>query len=128
MKAILINSTLKTVTEVDYSGNYKDIYKLLGCEMFEVVHLGNGEDCFVDEEGLMSLAPGSTFFYYAGTHQPIAGNGLILRCNAAGESVATKLTVDKVKANVKFMTLDEVRNPKSYSPFEDSMEYHQSIA
>lgn len=110
MKAILINSTLKTVTEVDYSGNYKDIYKLLGCKMFEVVHLdGDGEDCFVDEEGLLTLTPETTFFFYKGTHQPIAGNGLILRCNDEGESVATELNVVTVKDNVRFMNLDEVR-------------------
>ena len=110
MKSILINSALKTVTEVDYSGNYKDIYKLLGCKMFEVIHLnGNGEDCFVDEEGLLTLTAETTFFFYKGTHQPIAGNGLILRCNAAGQSVATKLTVETVKANVRFMDIYEVR-------------------
>jgi hypothetical protein len=110
MKSILINSALKTVTEVDYSGNYKDIYKLLGCKMFEVIHLDdNGEDCFVDEEGLLTLTAETTFFFYKGTHQPIAGNGLILRCNDEGESVATKLTVEAVKANVQFMNLEEVR-------------------
>ena len=77
--------------------------------MFEVVQLDDNEGIFVDEEGLLSVTPETPFFFYKGTHQPIAGNGLILGCNDDGESIATKLTVEQVTAKVKFMTLAQVQ-------------------
>jgi len=54
MKAILIDTPKQTIEIVDYSGDYKDIYTLLGCELFTSVYLeGVGQDTlYVDDEGL----------------------------------------------------------------------------
>ena len=35
MKAILINPHKETITEVEYSGNYKEIYDLIDCRTFD---------------------------------------------------------------------------------------------
>ena len=37
MKAYLINPKKQEVTEVDYSGDYKDIYRLIDCSTFDIV-------------------------------------------------------------------------------------------
>ena len=57
MKAYLINSETKTVTPVDYNGDYKTIYTLIGCELFDIVYAQVDEhklNIFVDDEGLLN--------------------------------------------------------------------------
>lgn len=104
MKAILIDAKNKTITEIDYSGNYKDIYKLLDISMFECQNLpsrnGQGNDIFIDEEG--TLGEIECGFRYA-NNCPTAGSGLVLGLNFNnGETIATNYTLEEVKANVKF--------------------------
>lgn len=103
MKAILINSTLQTVTEVTL--NPKDtlgsMYKHLGVDMVEVAtELPNQDVVFVDEEGL--LKPVAYFFAFEGAHQPFAGNGIVVGGNDEGETVAAKSTLEDIKSKVKF--------------------------
>jgi hypothetical protein len=109
MRAILIDPINETVIEVPYTGDYKQIYALLGIELFTTVELGgdNQETLFVDDEGLLH---GEThFFSLVGSDwkyaQPLAGRGLILGANDEGESVATDLTVEQVRQNVSFAQL-----------------------
>lgn len=108
-KAILIDVNKKTVTEVtvekDSSGSQLDsMYKHIGCEMVEVVSLGEN-DIYVDEEGLLKLTPSTNFFKWKDYPQPLAGNGLIMGFDDnTGENVDTTLTVEEVKNNIKFMT------------------------
>ena len=52
-KAILIDSTNKTITEVEKGEGIEDIYKYLNCSTFTVVGLDKNVDCFVDDEGLL---------------------------------------------------------------------------
>ena len=61
MKAYLINSATKTIEQIDYSGDYHDIYKLCDFEIFTVVTLtGKNDSVFVDDEGLFKEK--QTFF------------------------------------------------------------------
>ena len=53
MKAILINPHEKTITEVEYSGNYKEIYSLIDCRTFDCVRITPNEDMYIDDEGLL---------------------------------------------------------------------------
>lgn len=107
MKAILINPYDQTITQVDYSGDFRDIYKLIEAECFDVANITHGDGIFVDDEGLMN---GPThFFEHADYHSPLAGKGLILGCNSEGESVDCKTTVEEVKSKVKFSTILEMR-------------------
>lgn len=108
-KAILIDVNNKTVTEVtvekDSRGYHLDsMYKHIGCEMVQVVNVGEN-DIYVDEEGLLKLTPSTNFFMWKGYHEPLAGNGLIMGYDDnTGENVDTTLTVEEVKNNIKFMT------------------------
>jgi len=79
MKALLINASEKTVTPVEYNGDYTTIYELIGCETFDVVYAEIGEhkvSIFVDDEGLLN-GP-KHFFKFAEWDQALAGNGLVL--------------------------------------------------
>ena len=112
-KGILIDVKNRTVTDVtvtkDSSGSQlQSIYDHIGCNMVEVVNIGEN-DIYVDEEGLLNLLPSTNFFMYKGYPQPLAGNGLIMGYNdETGDSVDTTLTVEEVKNNVKFLTHREV--------------------
>lgn len=107
MRAILIDPVDKTVTEVKYSGDYKEIYTLLSnpvaglvVDTFTVVRIAEHESIFVDDEGL--LKEPEYFFKWEDYGQPLAGLGLILGDDAEGESVGTELTLDFVKSKVTF--------------------------
>lgn len=113
-KGILIDVNNKTITEVTVEkssdGSQLDsMYKLLGCEMVEVVSLGEN-DIYVDEEGLLKVTPSSKFFMYEGYPQPLAGNGIILGFDDnTGDNTDTTLTVEEVKQKVKFLNYGQVR-------------------
>ncbi len=82
MKAIMINSKLKTVYYCDLSNNQDkriaEIYDRLNCRMFAIGHtFPSGDALFVDDEGMVTLDDESTFFKVNGS-QVLAGNGLIL--------------------------------------------------
>ena len=101
MKAILINAKTKEVKEVEMGKDYREIYKQLECEMFQIgTYLPKNDAIFVDEEGLMNGT--DVFFTFEGAHQPFAGNGLVMGCNSKGESVDCKVDIDEVKNKVKF--------------------------
>jgi hypothetical protein len=78
MRAILIDPFTQTIEEVDYSGDYKDIYSLIECDLFTTVYLPNTSDdtLFVDDEGL--YVENQRFFKIDGFEQPLAGRGLLL--------------------------------------------------
>jgi hypothetical protein len=107
MRAILIDPVSETVSEVEYNGDYKHIYELCGFECFTVIDLGKGETLFIDDEGL--LKEQEHFFALEGPlwayPQPLAGRGLILGTDDDGESVATKLTLEAIRENVKWRKL-----------------------
>jgi hypothetical protein len=101
MKAILINSIEQTVTEIEYSGNWRDISKLIGCDLFTVVNMGKGDTIFVDDEGLLK---DPQYFFKLDTYRSLlAGNGLILGSDDEGESIACKVTVEEMRSRISFI-------------------------
>lgn len=102
MKAILIDPFTQSITEVDYSGDYHDIYKLIDCDTFTVATINHRQDgIFVDDEGLFKTE--QAFFWHKGYPQPLAGKGLILGCDEDGESVEPTTTLEEVKAATQFL-------------------------
>lgn len=108
MRAILIDPSNRTVTEVDYSGDYTQIYDLIGAasRMFEIVNVPTlpDHDCYVDEEGL--LYDGGNphgFFMLALAPQPYAGKGLLLCCTDDGDSITATATLEQVREVVTWM-------------------------
>ena len=107
MKAILIDSENKTVTEVTIDENAEDIleqwYKHIGCDLVEVAHdISEHDSILVDEEGLFKNP--NNFFSYTGANQQFAGNGLIVGRNEDGETVDCQIKLEEATLNVLFLT------------------------
>ena len=103
MKAYLINPFAQTVTEVEYSGDYNQIYQFLNCDLFTVVEINEfGDSVFIDDEGLINGKP-QEFFLVNGYPQPLAGMGLVLGCNQEGESTEPSITLEQLKAQVDWI-------------------------
>lgn len=107
MRAILIDPVAETVTEVDHSGDYKEIYHFLSDEMhglevdtFDAVRINDSDTIFIDDDGL--LKDPRYFFKWQGYEQPLAGRGLILASDQEGETIGTELSLDYVKRHVSF--------------------------
>lgn len=102
MQAILINPFDKTIEEIEYSGDWRDISSLLECDIFTTVYFDDTTDSvYVDDEGL--YVEDQAFFTIGNYPQPLAGRGLILGCNDEGDSVDCKTTLEEAKAMVKFL-------------------------
>ena len=111
MQAILINPFDKTIEEVEYSGDWKDISSLLECDIFTTAYFDDTTDSvFIDDEGL--YVEDQAFFTIGDYPQPLAGRGLILGCNDEGDSVDCKTTLEEVKAMVKFLGTNPVNIPE----------------
>ena len=117
MKAILIDATKRQVSEVTISGDYMDINKHIGCELFTIGHSLKGRDAvFVDDEGLFNSE--NTFFTFEGAHQPFAGNGLIMGCKANGDSADCKIDINEVKKRVLFYDKFELAMAMAFGKFK----------
>lgn len=103
MKAYLIDPFAQSVTEVEYSGDYNQIYRLIDCSVFTTVEFNDFADTvFVDDEGLIN-GKQQEFFLISGYRQPLAGKGLILGTNDMGESVEPSITLDQAKALIDWV-------------------------
>ena len=111
MKAYLIDSETKTITPVDYNGDYKTIYTHIGCDLFDIVYAESGGhriSVFVDDEGLLKNP--QHFFLLDGWAQPLAGNGLVLGdADEEGETLAAPDDLD-LSPTITFLSLQQVRD------------------
>jgi hypothetical protein len=100
MKAYLINPLDRTITTVDYDGNYKSIHKLCDFDTFDVVGLtDDGDTLFVDDEGLIK-GPVYQFFGIRGYPALLAGKALILGTDEDGNSIEPKHDITFYKARL----------------------------
>ena len=105
MKAILINPKLQTINEINYSGDYKEIYKLTECSTFTAIYpFDNCEDTiYLDDEGLLKSSNYCfTFRCDDGRNQPLMGNALVLGADDEGESKDVETSIDEIKRRVSF--------------------------
>ena len=113
MKAYKIDATNNTITELEMSEDYREISQNIGCELFCVARtLPNGDTLFVDDEGWMNANVKRAFKFDG---RVFAGNGVVLGCNSAGDSVSVKtkeLDIAKLVefAPAHFEISDEMRD------------------
>lgn len=113
MQGYRIDPVSRTVTPVEYSGDYKQIYGLLSDEnfdidTFDVVRLcSNGDVAFVDDEGL--LKPCDHFWKHDNYAGFLAGPGLFLGTNMDdGETIEAQTSIEEVRSAITFYTRAEV--------------------
>jgi hypothetical protein len=106
MRALLINPQNCSITEVDYTGDYKNIYTHIDAECFDIVRFGDEEDntIYVDDNGLNNGAAERVGMFRVAGENPayLAGKGLVLAHNADGESIATTMTIDALREKIVF--------------------------
>jgi hypothetical protein len=109
VKGFLIDPLALRITPIELPGQSRDnlatMYKAIGCDLVEVVYLNNKRDgVFVDEEGL--LKGPTDFFYIEGTHQPLAGRGVVVGCDEEGETVSAQaVTLEWLRENTAFVKM-----------------------
>ena len=73
-----ISRAKRTVSEVNYSGDFEDIYQAIDCDTFTCVQASErGDTLYVDDEGLIN-GKEQAFFGWMGYPQPLAGKALLL--------------------------------------------------
>lgn len=106
MRGILIDPFTQTISQVDYNGDYHEIYRLLSdpvsVDTFTAINIGERNTIWLDDNGLYQKD--QQYFKYFGIDQPLAGKGLILATNNSGNSVETKLPIAEVQRNVAWAT------------------------
>jgi hypothetical protein len=103
MEAYFIDAKNKSVSVVDYDGNYKSISKIIGCDIFTVVNINNdGDHIFIDDEGLIIEQDDQNYFWFDGYPQMLAGNGLVLGTDREGDSIEPCQSIDWVRERVRF--------------------------
>jgi len=103
MKAYLINPTTCTVSEIEYSGDFHEIYSWIGAQYFDCVRFSasNEDVVYIDDEGLIS-GKDQHFFTIGDDPRPLAGKGLVLGTDPEGDTTEPETPKDKL--NVKFLT------------------------
>lgn len=122
MRSILIDPFTRTITEVEYSGDFKQIYELIDCDTYDCARINRqGDAIFVDDEGLFKEQE-QKFFLHEDYPQPLAGKGLVLGCDMEnGESVAPHTTIGEVAAKVQWVVPVRINGEVEWVPaiFED---------
>ena len=106
MQAILIDPFKQEIHPVEYSGDYTEIQKLLGCKWFTCAYPPNlnGDVIYVDDEGL--YVEDQRFFMIEGYPHPLAGYGLLLGTDDEGESVRPKSNVMELIQRLSFVDIE----------------------
>lgn len=119
VKAYLIDTPNKRVSEVEWDGNYKSINKLIKASIYTVVQINeHGDSVFVDDEGLINGNPHG-WFVHKNYPQPLRGYGLVLGLDEdTGESIAPRATIDELRAQITFPEDSELDDPEAYAHVE----------
>jgi hypothetical protein len=100
MMAILIDPYEETIEVVDYSGDYKDISTLLGCDLFTSVYTEMADTIYVDDEGL--YVENQKYFKLKGYPQPLAGRGLVIGVTDDGDSTDCVSSLEDIQDMVSW--------------------------
>lgn len=101
MKAYLINPETQSISTVNYSGDFNEIYTHINAGCFDVARINDkGDGIFVDDEGL--LKPQKYFFKHSGYANWLAGRGLVLGCDENGDSCEPSVSIEELRQCISF--------------------------
>lgn len=102
MKAILIDVTARTVTDIELPPGLQAMYNAIGCSCVDRITIDSRNDVWIDDSGLLH-DPQPPKFQFFGAANVIAGNGLICGYSPAGETVSTTLRAEQVRPFIVFL-------------------------
>lgn len=121
MKVFLINAHTRTVEPVFLPDKDRldNIYKLLDCQLIDVINVGEN-DLIVDDEGLLIEPNRQRFFMYFGTFDPpqtdeetgrlikivsfrVAGNALFAGYDKNGNMAEPTISIDRLRRKIIFI-------------------------
>ena len=109
IKVIRIDSAERRIHEVEIeSDNTEHICEQVGCRLFDIVRLENGDAIFIDDEGLLTATDQNAWFAIDEYNGILVGNGLVIGSNDMGEGVDAKTTIEDLENRIKFGKLVEV--------------------
>ena len=108
MRAIFIDAENRQLSVWDYNGDWKKIGPKIGARLFEIVRAPNGDDIFIDEEGLLGVDEYTPFWSLPWLEHPLCGNALVLSSNGEGETIATATPISKYAEDIEWYTAAEV--------------------
>lgn len=98
MRAFLIDPAERTLTSIEFEGDFRKIGELIGCDIITAARINDlGDVIYVDDEGLMKGQ--ASFFLVEGYPQPLAGRGLLV-----GTDVEPTVTEQWLRDNLDFGT------------------------
>jgi hypothetical protein len=103
MQAYLIDPFARTVEPIDYDGDYRSIYRLIGngCSTFTALGLWHpGDAVFLDDEGLFKK--GLMGFVLDGHIEHLFGRGVVLGSDAEGDEAPAKIGLDELRRRVRW--------------------------
>lgn len=105
-RTLSINATTREVKEVQ-AGTLKEFQALVGGYIARGHELPNGDEVFVNDEGLLG-AP-EAFFYIEGAAQPFAGNAYVTGATTkAGNSSHAKSDLGEVFRSIRWLTRSDL--------------------
>jgi hypothetical protein len=108
MRGIFIDPFTRTIEEVETTGKLPEIYSMLGVELITIVHVGETDVLFLDDEGLFVPAEEQAYFHWTGSAQPFAGKGLIVGTDEEGDSTDAEMDIEEVRKKVTWINRDEL--------------------
>ena len=93
-----LTSALSAI-QIDKKNSLKEMQEVVG-GLITVACESDLDTLMVNDEGLFMF---SDFFYFEGNCQPNAGNGIMVGTDENGETVDCKMSLEAVKAKVKFL-------------------------
>lgn len=106
MKAILVNSTSKSVSEINVSGSFDSICEALNCKTLQLFHqFENGDIIYIDDEA--PNQPHDQWFYMGGTAHPFPANALILGTTDDGDEIDYRSSLKQITNLVTFHSREE---------------------
>ena len=104
MRAILINPADQSVTEITIGTDYKEISKVIDCDLFSCpVDFENGDTMYCDDEGLFKEQEGGIIMQ--DWAYPILGKILILGTNRSnGKSIDAKSDIKTLASQINWVS------------------------
>ena len=105
-KALMIDVSTKTITEIELDSHFESISKAIGngCQYFCCPYSFSNEDSmYADDESLLRVDFIKGGFVLEGYSGIIVGNAIILGTDDEGDSVDVKHTCDEISERIIFI-------------------------